>query len=104
MCVSQRAHLHIKLVDNLWHKISCRRGGGGGGAGGVVRAIELTWNVVRESEERGNWARSVFPATTLRQYLALARSLEKYARIAASLAGVSFILRRNNRKLDFNIC
>ena len=102
MCVSQRAHLHTKFVDNLWHKISCRRGGGGGG--GVVRAIELTWNVVRESEERGNWARSVFPATTLRQYLALARSLEKYARIAASLAGVSFILRRNNRKLDFNIC
>ena len=47
---------------------------------------------VRESEERGSWARSVFPATTRRQYLALARSLEKYALIADTLAGVSFIL------------
>ena len=33
MCVSQRAHLHTKFVDNLWHKISCRRGWGGGGGG-----------------------------------------------------------------------
>ena len=49
-------------------------GVGRGLGGGVVRAVELTRNVVGESEERGNWARSVFPATTRRQYLALARS------------------------------
>ena len=96
--------LHTECVDKLWHKICCRRGGGGGwGGGGVVRAIELTRNVVGESEERGNWARSVFPATTRRQYLALARSKNTHS-LQLLWRGFPLFSWRNNRKIDFNIC
>ena len=73
------------------------------GGWGVVRAIELTWNVVRESEERGNWARSVFPAPTRRQYLALARSKNTHS-LQLLWRGFPLFSWRNNRKLDFHIC
>ena len=83
--------------------LSAKGGGvGGWGVGGSPsHRIDLKCGA-RVSGERELGTLSISSDYT--QAIFSARSLEKYARIAASLAVVSFILRRNNRKLDFNIC